>query len=371
MSFIGMRVRRRARRRLEPPRNDENPDIQEMDAEDRDDILVDEVTETNSDALENQQRYQENRGPRRIPVNPEGQNIFDRPNNNNRNAGQNNIPIKSKLTLPKFDCTNAQISIQILECLLDSQRIREDNEKYLYLLSTLKPEHLKKAAQYLASATEIAGDKYTTLRDGLLKLYGNTPVKKFSKMLKEKLEEQRPSEMMTSIKLSMDLPISGEFINPETEQTIKKIWMVKLGPRYRSQLAIFENNMSLSELIETADAIYEHTTDEDATEDINKGGFEEEITKRLSKMEIELQKYKSQSTSPYEGNKSRKPYVKPNQSKASNISQTQKDDPFSSPDACYYHKRFRENANKCDFKTNCPFKNMIKDKPSFLGKPAQ
>ena len=352
-----------------PPQEDERADDEET-------VYHDSREDRNQDQINYRNRLFT---PPMGPFSPHLSPIYNY-NPQGRNP-QRNVIMKSKINLPAFDEETPEISLEVLQSILEAQNITDDAEKYLYLISTLKPDHLRKAAKYLARQGENSRNTYKKLKDGLLKIYAKTSTLKFEEMINKKyLETKKPSELLNEVKIGLGIQLNKQDLPEQIESTLKKIWLSKLSNKYRAALAIHETK-NIQELQEYADAIYDNTSkDEDTVEkdDI----FEKEITKRIGKMEQELLKYKTreaQSKNNY--NKEKKDYSgywqqrqrswqnnKNYQPQRPNFTQKKEIDQYNAPNTCFYHKKFKADSRRCDPAVNCPFRNDAKE--IFLGKKA-
>ena len=309
-----------------------------------------------------------------------------------RTSQRNNVILKSKINLPQFDEETPELSLEILQSILDAQQVTNDSEKYLYLVSTLKAEHLRKAASYLTKRGEECRDTYNRLKNGLIQLYAKTSTNKFCSMMKKKFSgEKRPSELMDDIKMSLSVSLRDNQLPPQTEQTLKLIWLNKLPQSYRVHLALHESTKGIAELQKYADAIYDNTVEANDAPIQKEDIFEKEVVKRLGRMEQEMMKYKNENSNRnrsgnYQDKKNdwrrnsnngynkqdnwqRKEYqngrnynqgYQKNQEN-SNFTRRPQNDPYQAPNTCYYHKKFKADSRKCDPSTNCPFRSDIKD----------
>ena len=178
---------------------------------------------------------------------------------NQQNEDQNRVNAIVKIKLPKFDGSNPDIYIRIIESIFEARRINSERRRYVLTLEALDTEHLTKLTNYFDRG---GNDPYTILKDGLKRTFGKSSQQRLQELTQSKIDKtRRPSEILEKIKMALNLT-PGEAVNNEaTANLIKNLLISKLPPAHRLHLAVYQQAANEVDLARIADNLFEASSD--------------------------------------------------------------------------------------------------------------
>ncbi|XP_055837314.1 uncharacterized protein LOC129905768 [Episyrphus balteatus] len=248
-----------------------------------------------------------------------------------------------RVRLPTFWNSNPVTWFIQAEAQFTVHRITSSETKYCLTVAALPPDTCDSVIDILSNPPNT--NKYLALKTALVERHSVSEIKRLETLIdKADIGDRKPSEVLRSMKM-----LAGTSFN---DDIVKNLWMRRL-PQPINIALLSVGQKSLEELSSLADKIYEASQNTNicsvstAQQDNNSSN---ELEQRLSKIEsmIEAISFDTRSRSKnrtFQNNRSRssRSHSRANSNLGSNI--------------CWYHRRFRKNAKKCDKPCNFDKKN--------------
>ena len=246
---------------------------------------------------------------------------------------------------PKFDPEQDDTSVwwNICEKIFSTNNIHDDAVKFQMILCTFGKDHLKALDPFLAVGD--TSKQYSNLRKGIQKLYSLTNRERLEKVISTTYDgRELPSVLMHNIKLGL-----GK--NVMSEEALRSIFLNKLTPFMRSQLAVY-NSLPEDEFLNYADQIFlsNRQTDSNTEKAVDKKDTDtnsatnllifqaiSQLQNKVSEMSVNLEETKRAHF--YNASRASGPVFDNHPSQVSAPS-------YPGP-LCFYHTRFAANAKFC------------------------
>lgn len=230
------------------------------------------------------------------------------------------------LKVPPFWADEPELWFAQLEGQFALGGITKDDTKYAYVLSHIETKHAKEIKDVITNPP--ATGKYETIKKALIQRLSISQEQQMWQLLEHKeMGDRRPSQFLRHLQALAHTAIP--------EQLLRTIWMGRLPSQLQAILATRTAD-NLTEVAEQADRVHEVTCRAAAVASVQPtttGPTLEEQIKQLTKQVADL---KGQL------NKAKKEDKKRSRSKSRPKALPREDN-----DICYYHRRFKENAQKC------------------------
>lgn len=240
--------------------------------------------------------------------------------------------------LPQFWMDSPRLWFTQFEAILAPQK-QGDDYKFNAVVAKIPKEVVHQVSDLLTSPPE--NNKYGILKERLIQCYEESEHRRFHKLLSEmNLGDQKPSQLLRKMREA-----GAGKIN---EDTIRLLWIRQLPTAVTTVLAVTEQ-LPLERLSEVADRIFENIschkdvlpTQRSASVDID---LVTQLTSQLAAANLQIAALQNNRSRQMQrrSNSSRQRYRRPRSSSRQHSSQRNRFD------LCYYHRRFRERANKCE-----------------------
>ena len=254
------------------------------------------------------------------------------PASSNSTAELATVTVASRI--PDFWCDQPRLWFVQCEAILGPQKL-SDEARFNLVVTKLGKEVIQQVSDILLRPPETK--KFDALRERLLKVYEESEVKQFQKLLSGMdLGDQKPSQLLRRMK-----DLAREKI---PDKTLRIMWQGHLPSAVRAVLAV-SDSQDLENLAAIADKIMEtsrpmQVAEVQASTSSDTSFILAEIAK-LSMKVREMERSRSQNRRNFNRNyrsKSR------SASRGRNMSRRTPDSPNW---LCYYHHKFRQRAMKC------------------------
>lgn len=233
--------------------------------------------------------------------------------------------------LPQFWTDSPRLWFAQFEAILAPQKQGEDY-KYNMVISKLPKEVVHQVSDILTNPP--SDNKYSTIKERLINCYEESEHRRFHRLLSEMdLGDQKPSQLLRKMKEAGCGNINDD--------TIRLLWLRQL-PASLTAIISVTNNLSLDNLSELADKIYENltynkNTTQETSVDIN---LITNISSQLAAMRIEINALRSaREHQPMQRSKFHSRHTSHSRSRSRHRS--------SHNGICYYHNRFKQDSYKC------------------------
>lgn len=244
--------------------------------------------------------------------------------------------------LPSFWTDMPRMWFAQFETIVGPQH-QSEKVKYDLVLAKLGKEELSQVADIIDDPPE---QRYTVLKNRLLKTFQESAEAQFQKLVKEMdLGQQRPSQLLARMReLARNTGTAGD--------TLKNLWMSRLPGWVRAILASSNADAKLDELANMADKIIEnlrsgeiaaiHSSPPATSVEVNT-----ELLTEIRNLSLELKTLRDE-VSEIRGRERQRGYQRRG---SRNNSRSRSRGPRRTPQStdwlCRYHYRFREGARKC------------------------
>lgn len=242
---------------------------------------------------------------------------------------------------------NPAVWFLILEQQFELAKITQESTKFSHAVSGLD------ARLHNTFADLIIRDKgatpYTTFKQEVTKYLGESEKSKLHNLLHGlTLGDQKPSQLLSKIQANAGDKFSAE--------PLRQLWMSRLLPQVQIILTPFENDVTLSVLAQRADDVMEIMSQVNANSvghiaasssynqftlasDTVENNLNAKFTSIKSEILTEISALLNKNAYSHQRDSSRGRSSSRNRSPSNNRN--------SSPEICYYHKRFNDKAQKC------------------------
>ncbi|XP_059046971.1 uncharacterized protein LOC131842462 [Achroia grisella] len=231
--------------------------------------------------------------------------------------------------LPEFWTDSPRLWFAQFEAIIAPQK-QGDEYKYNTVISKLPKEVVHQVSDILTNPPP--ENKYSVIKDRLIDCYEESEQRRFHKLLAEmNLGDQKPSQLLRKMREAGCGKIN--------EDTIRILFMSQLTPSVTTVLAVTEQ-LTLDKLSEMADRIHENmrfntTMQSTGTADVNTVTH---LSSQLATLQLEVAALRE--------NRSR--HINRRSNFRSRSNSRRRSANRQSNNYCYYHRRFKENAYKCD-----------------------
>lgn len=234
--------------------------------------------------------------------------------------------------LPQFWTDSPRLWFAQFEAIIAPQKQGEDY-KYNMVISKLPKEVVHQVSDILTNPP--SENKYSTIKERLINCYEESEHRRFHRLLSEMdLGDQKPSQLLRKMKEAGCGKINDD--------TIRLLWLRQLPASLTAILSV-TNNISLENLSELADKIYENLTynkknTQETAVDIN---LVTNISSQLEAMRIEINALRSiRENQPMQRSKYQTRHAPHFRSRSRHRN--------SHNGLCYFHNRFKQDAYKCN-----------------------
>lgn len=227
---------------------------------------------------------------------------------------------------------------------------QSENVKYDLVLAKLGKEELSQIADLIDEPP--AQQRYTALKNRLLKIYQESAEAQFHKLVKEMdLGQQRPSQLLAKMKeLARNTSTAGD--------TLKNLWMSRLPGWVRAILASCKADTKLDELAGMADKIMDNLRSGEIVE-VNKPSTSHndttvnaELLTEMRNMSLEIKRLRGE-VNEIRGREQRRSFrFYGRRSRSRSRSRGPRRTPQSADWLCKYHFRYRAAAKQCESPCN-------------------
>ena len=218
---------------------------------------------------------------------------MDGEQNQQQNEDNNNrVNAIVKIKLPKFDGSNPDIYIRIIESIFVARRITSERKKYVLTLEALETELLTKLTNFFDRGN---AEPYTTLKNGLKQTFGKSSQQRLQELTQSKIDRsRRPSEILEKIKMALSLTPGEPVDNEATANLIKNLLISKLPPTHRLHLAVYQQAANENDLARIADNLFEASTDIQGNDLFEKDEAADKLealmATKMAKLQIKVEK---------------------------------------------------------------------------------
>lgn len=248
---------------------------------------------------------------------------------NDGHGGEHTQIHRVALKVPPFWADEPELWFAQLEGQFSLGGITKDDTKYAYVLSHIETKHAKEIKDVITNPP--ATGKYETIKKALIQRLSISQEQQMRQLLEhEEMGDRRPSQFLRHLQALAHTAIP--------EQLLRTIWMGRLPSQLQAILATRTAD-NLTEVAEQADRVHEVTCRSAVVASVQpttKGPSLEDQIKQLTKQVADL---KGQLTKANKENKKR--------SRSQSRPKTQPLEGTAADGICYYHRRFKENAQKC------------------------
>lgn len=252
--------------------------------------------------------------------------------NNQEQPIVNNTISTVSVKAPPFWKANPALWFCQLESQFETSRISLDKTKYHTAVTAIDSSILSQVSDIVLNPpTE---NLYLNLKTKLLERFADSDESRLKKLLTGLvLGDKRPSQLLREMK-----ELAGNGLGAEA---LKSLWLQRLPSQCQAILSISEDD--IDRLATMADKIINVYISEASAISQNAEGLTEHdlfsqienLTKRVSELSSDLQKYKRSESRSRSKNRSQ------THSKSRSYSQSKR------VDLCWYHAKFADKANKC------------------------
>lgn len=236
-----------------------------------------------------------------------------------QNLSNDELTHYKSLTLPPFWTQNPELWFLTAEQKFQNFNITSDNIKYSKVIESLEVSTINKISSLIRNPPE--QNKYTMLKSELISLYEETQESKFNRIFNDlELGDQKPSQLFQEMK--------NLACNKISDDILFSVWIKKLPKDCEQNLRGLSKISPLHKLLDVADGMLECPKSNILSIKKEESCFEE-LGKKLDKL-IDVVSNNTRS--------SRAQY----RSASRNRQRSSSNQTF-----CYYHRRFKEKANKC------------------------
>lgn len=241
------------------------------------------------------------------------------------------------LKIPPFWADEPDLWFAQLEGQFTLGQITQDSTKYAYVLSHIETKHAKEIKDLITKPP--LTDKYECIKKALISRLSLTQEQQIRQLLEhEEIGDRRPAQFLRHLQALAS--------NTIPEQLLRTLWMGRLPSQLQAILAT-RGSDSLEAVAELADRVYEVTQKSVAVASIQPSTSKqaensslEQQVQALTKQVANLNKKLAQE---------RKTRQRRDRSQSRSKSQDK-----SEEGVCFYHRRFKEKAQKCT--QPCSFK---------------
>lgn len=224
-----------------------------------------------------------------------------------------------KFTLQPFWKQNPELWFSVADQKFQNFNIIADSIKFSKVIEALEVSTINKISNLIRNPPQVS--KYATLKNQLISLYEESQESKLNRIFEElQLGDQKPSQLFREIKNLADDKISDE--------VLFSIWVKKLPTECAQNLRGLNKVSSLSNVLQMADGMLE-CSKPNITAIKTESNFEV-LSKKLDTLIDTFQKQYRSSRNQFRSSSRTRPRSTSNK------------EPL-----CFYHRRFKDKANKC------------------------
>jgi len=240
------------------------------------------------------------------------------------------------LKVPPFWADEPELWFAQLEGQFTLGGIVQDGTKYAYVLSHVETKHAKEVKDLITKPPE--KDKYECIKKALIQRLSVSQEQQIRQLLEhEEMGDRRPSQFLRHLQSLAHTAIP--------EQLLRTLWIGRLPSQLQAILATRSMD-NLDDVAEQADRIYEVTCRAVAVASVQPTT----ASKTLEQQVKELTK----QVATLEGRLSRSTKREEKRGRSKSRSQSRAKQGEKQENICYYHRRFKEKAQKCT--SPCDFK---------------
>ena len=228
------------------------------------------------------------------------------------------IKNSQKLILQPFWTQNPELWFSIAEQKFKNFNINADYIRFSKVIESLEVSTINKISNLIRNPPQVS--RYPTLKNQLISLYEESQESKLNRIFDElQLGDQKPSQLFKEIKNLADDKISDE--------VLFSIWVKKLPTECEQNLRGLNKVSSLTNVLQMADGMLECSKSNISA--IKTESNFEVLSKKLDNLIDTIQQFHSA------------------RSQFRSSSKTRPRSTSNKQPLCYYHRRFKEKANKC------------------------
>jgi len=245
------------------------------------------------------------------------------------------------MRIPTFWPEDPELWFAQIEGQFALYNVTDDNMRYSHVLSRLEPKQAREIKDLITHPPSI--NKFEAIKKALIQRLTDSRQQQIRQLLEhEELGDRKPSQFLRHLSTLAGTTVSGELL--------RTLWLGRLPPQMQTILATRADD-DLTNVAEQADRIYEvsnkslvlattsQTTATHATSSV------EELSKQVAALTAQMTKLMKKSN-----------FRDRSRSRSRNRFQHKKSNQ-ESHGACYYHRRFGEEARKCTQPCNYKSKN--------------
>lgn len=233
------------------------------------------------------------------------------------------------LKLPELWRQDVRLWFVQVEAAFIASNITQDSTKYYNVVSKLDGSLLSCVSDIISAPP--ATDKYTTLKDRIIKEFDISPISKLDQVFNSSLGEKKPSQLFREMTTA-----SGENLS---EASIKQLWLLKLPKHLAAVLSVATG--TIQQIVDQADKMMEyHDSSSSTVAQVSKSDEVADLKEQIAAINRKLSNIsfnqprssssRNRSPTPYRRQRSNSPHRSP-----------------ASSDFCWYHAKFGKNASKC------------------------
>lgn len=242
---------------------------------------------------------------------------------------------KVGLKLPPFWDKHPDLWFANIEAQFNVSKITQDATQYYSVISALNSDVLHYVSDIVLQPP--ANDKYNALKTRLIADFSDSEQRRMKAVLSElTLGDDKPSHLLRKMK-----QLAGKTVG---EDFLKTLWLQRLPAQVQTILSVSEDN--LDKLAQMADKIHETAGIQvDEIHNSSKNSFTElsELRTQIAELSKQVERL-SRSRDRQGGNRNNRSFSRRRQFRSSS----------KEPRACWYHRKFGEDAKRC--KSPCNFK---------------
>lgn len=242
---------------------------------------------------------------------------------------------KVGLKLPPFWDKHPDLWFANIEAQFNVSGITQDSTQYYSAISALNSDVLHYVSDIVLQPPDV--DKYKALKTRLIADFSDSEQRRMKAVLSElALGDDKPSHLLRKMK-----QLAGKTVG---EDFLKTLWLQRLPAQVQAILSVSED--SLDKLALMADKIHETTgiqLDEVHTSSKNSSPELSELRAQIAELSKQVERL-SRSRDRQGGNRKNRAFSRQRQFRS----------PSKEPRECWYHRKFGENAKRCQ--SPCNFK---------------
>ena len=232
------------------------------------------------------------------------------------------------IKLPPFWAADSELWVSQVEAQFAIRNITSQNTKFYHVVGSLTPEVATEVRDVILNPDNER--PYDVLKEALLQRTAISEQKRLQELLsQEEIGDRKPSQVLRR----MQQLAGGQAVDPKL---MRSLFINKLPKSVQQILASVGDKVELSELANMADAVIDVTAGSTQVSEIKQNPAQTSEINQLKADVAELKNMMSDmmKTRPRSASRGRSPYRK------------QRD--VSRFPLCWYHFKFRENANRCE-----------------------